>query len=40
MTAEIGGRARVIYEVRDGRITIKGQQYPVNWRTASILSEN
>ena len=29
MTAEIGGRARVIYEVRDGRITIKGQQYPV-----------
>ena len=29
MTAEIEGRARVIYEVRDGRITIKGQQYPV-----------
>ena len=29
MTAEIGGRGRVIYEVRDGRITIKGQQYPV-----------
>lgn len=29
MTAEIGGRARVIYEVRDRRITIKGQQYPV-----------
>ena len=29
MTAEIGGRARVIYEVRDGRITIKGEQYPI-----------
>ena len=29
MVAEIEGRARVIYEVRDGRITIKGQQYPV-----------
>ena len=29
MTAEIGGRARVIYEVRDGQITIKGQQYPI-----------
>ncbi len=29
MTAEIGGRRRVIYEVRDGRITIKGEQYPI-----------
>ena len=29
MTAEIQGRARVIYEVRDGRITIKGEQYPI-----------
>ena len=29
MTAEIQGRARVIYEVRDGQITIKGKQYPV-----------
>ena len=29
MTAEIEGRQRVIYEVRDGRITIKGEQYPI-----------
>ena len=29
MVAEIEGRARVIYEVRDGRITIKGEQYPI-----------
>ena len=29
MTAEIGGRARVIYEAQDGQITIKGEQYPV-----------
>lgn len=29
MTAEIGGRRRVIYEVRDGRIMIKGEQYPI-----------
>ena len=30
MTAEIWGRACVIYEVRVGRITIKGEQYPIN----------
>ena len=29
MVAEIEGRARVIYEVRDGRIMIKGEQYPI-----------
>ena len=29
MQAEIEGRQRVIYEVQDGRITIKGEQYPV-----------
>ena len=29
MTAKIGGRVRVIYEVRDGQITIKGERYPV-----------
>ena len=29
MVAEIEGRRRVIYEVQGGRITIKGQQYPV-----------
>ena len=29
MVAGIEGRARVIYEVRDGRITIKGEQYPI-----------
>ena len=29
MTAEIEGRQRVIYEVQDGRITIKGEQYPI-----------
>ena len=29
MVAEIEGRARVIYEVRDGWITIKGRKYPV-----------
>ena len=29
MTAEIEGRKRVIYEVRDGRIAIKGEQYPI-----------
>ena len=30
MTAEIGGRARVIYEVRGGRITVKGKQLKAN----------
>ena len=29
MVEEIEGRARVIYEVKDGQIKIKGQQYPV-----------
>ena len=29
MTAEIKGRVRVIYEVRGGKITIKGEQYPI-----------
>ena len=29
MTAEIEGHQRVIYEVQDGRITIKGEQYPI-----------
>ena len=29
MTVEIEGRRWVIYEVRDGQITIKGQQFPV-----------
>ena len=30
MTAEIKGRVRVIYKVRGGKITIKGEQYPIN----------
>ena len=30
MTAEIEGRARVIYEVRGGRITVKGKQLKAN----------
>lgn len=30
MTAEIGGRARVIYEVRGGRITVKGKPLKAN----------
>ena len=29
MQAEIEGRQRMIYEVQDGRITIKGEQYPI-----------